>query len=59
MQSIEKRIEALEQATGDTVRYVWRNAGETVGDALKRAGHSPEDIGTGRVLICSWLDAEL
>ena len=60
MRSLEKRIAALEaKAADNTVRYVWRNAGETKADALKRAGYSPEDIVTGNVFIVSWRDAEL
>jgi hypothetical protein len=62
VQSIENRVAALEakaSAADGALKFVWMEQGETEADALKRAGYSPEDIGTGRVLTVSWLDAKL
>jgi len=50
MQTLERRIAALETRDTQPYQWVWRNAGETDADAKARAGIVPGD----KVIIFSW-----
>jgi hypothetical protein len=57
MQSIERRIEALENsASDDSIKIIIVEDGETQAAALKRAGYQPDALG---VLYGTPLDALL
>ena len=48
--AVQRRIEALEGRQPQAVGWVWRRAGETIDDAKKRAGFTPDDD----VIVFSW-----
>jgi hypothetical protein len=38
MNTLERRLEALEREAGDRVRFIWIEQGETQAEALRKAG---------------------
>jgi hypothetical protein len=50
MNTLERRLEALERESGDRVRFIWIEPGETQAEALRRArpleaGETPVFVG--------------
>jgi hypothetical protein len=49
MNTLERRLEALERESGDRVRFIWIEQGETQAEALRKAG--PLEPGEAPVFV--------
>lgn len=52
MRHLERRISALESKDRESIRFIWRNAGETSDEAISRVS----GILVNFVTVIGWLD---